>query len=177
MSEIIAWFDQQHVTFGAILTSTVVLVVAGLGIPVLRRFLRNWLNSVQARFQLADATISAIIRIVTGALLLIAALLILDAWGVALAGLWGLLVSAIAVMGVGFLATWAMISNFTASFFLTIWRPFHVGDTIVMLPENTEGRVTDRNLMFTVLREKDGSVVNVPNNLFFQKMFRVVNSG
>jgi len=177
MSEIIAWFDQQHVTFGAILTSTVVLVVAGLGIPVLRRFLRNWLNSVQARFQLADVTISAIIRIVTGALLLIAALLILGAWGIALAGLWGLLVSAIAVIGVGFLATWAMISNFTASFFLTIWRPFHVGDTIVMLPENTEGRVTDRNLMFTVLREKDGSVVNVPNNFFFQKMFRVVSSG
>ena len=177
MGEIIAWLDQQHVNFGTILTSAGVLVVAGLGIPLLRRFLRNWLDSVQARFHLADATISAIIRIVTGALLLIAALLILDAWGIALAGLWGLLVSAIAVIGVGFLATWAMISNFTASFFLTIWRPFRLGDTVVMLPENTEGRVTDRNLMFTVLREKDGSIVNVPNNLFFQKMFRVVSGG
>jgi len=177
MREIIAWLDQRHVNFEAILTSAVVLVAAGLGIPVLRRFLRNWLNSVQARFQLADVTISAIVRSVTGALLVIAALLILGAWGIALAGLWGLLVSVIAVIGVGFLATWAMISNFTASFFLTIWRPFHLGDTVVMLPENTEGRVTDRNLMFTVLREKDGSVVNVPNNLFFQKMFRVVSSG
>lgn len=177
MREIIAWLDQRHVNFDAILTSLAVLVIAGLGIPVFRRFLRNWLNSVQARFQLADPTISAIIRFVTGALLLIAALLILGAWGIALAGLWGLLVSVIAVIGVGFLATWAMISNFTASFFLTIWRPFHLGDTVVMLPENTEGRVTDRNLMFTVLREKDGSVVNVPNNLFFQKMFRVVSSG
>ena len=29
--------------------------------------------------------------------------------------------------------------------------------------------------MFTTLREDDGSVVQVPNNLFFQKMFRVVN--
>jgi small-conductance mechanosensitive channel len=172
--DIIAWLDQRHVNLDAIFTSAAVLVVAGLAIPVFRRFLRNWLNSVQARFQLADSTISAIIRFVTGALLLIAALLILGAWGIALAGLWGLLVSTVAVIGVGFLATWAMISNFTASFFLTIWRPFHLGDTVVMLPENTEGRVTDRNLMFTVLRERDGSVVNVPNNLFFQKMFRVV---
>ena len=143
MREIIAWLDQQHVNFAALLTSTAVLILAGLAIPVLRRFLRNWLNSIQARVQLTDATISAIIRIVTGALLLIAALLILDAWGIAPAGLWGLLVSAMAVIGVGFLATWAMISNFTASFFLTIWRPFRLGDTVVILPENTAGRVTD----------------------------------
>ncbi len=79
------------------------------------------------------------------------------------------------MIGVGFLATWAIISNFTASLFLTIWRPFRLGDTVVILPENTAGRVTQQNLMFTVLREQDGSVVNVPNNLFFQKMFRVVS--
>jgi len=98
-------------------------------------------------------------------------------WGIGLAGLWGLLVSAIAVIGVGFLATWAIVSNFTASFFLTIWRPFRLGDTVVLLPENTAGRVTDRNLMFTVLHEQDGSVVYVFNNFFFQKMFRVISGG
>ena len=31
--------------------------------------------------------------------------------------------------------------------------------------------------MFTVLREQDGSVVNVPNNFFFQKMFKVISGG
>jgi len=114
---------------------------------------------------------------VTVTLWLIAVLLILDAWGIDLTGLWGLLVSSIAVIGVGFLATWAIVSNCTASLFLTIWRPFRVGDTVVLLPENTAGRVTDRNLMFTMLREQDGSVVNVPNNFFFQKMFRVIAGG
>ncbi|MFZ1004937.1 MAG: mechanosensitive ion channel domain-containing protein, partial [Pseudolabrys sp.] len=108
---------------------------------------------------------------------LIAVLSILDAWGIGIAGLWGLVVSSIAVIGVGFLATWAIVSNFTSSFFLTIWRPFRLGDTVILLPENTSGRVTDRNLMFTVLRDQDGSVVNVPNNLFFQKMFRVTSGG
>jgi hypothetical protein len=38
MGEIIAWLDQQHVNFGTILTSACVLVVAGLDIPLLRRF-------------------------------------------------------------------------------------------------------------------------------------------
>ena len=66
-----------------------------------------------------------------------------------------------------------MISNFTASFFLVLWRPFHFGQTVEMLPENLKGRVIDRNLMFTTLSEESGSVIQIPNNLFFQKIFRV----
>ncbi len=177
MSAITAWFDQQHVNFAALITSAAVLVIAALAIPLVKRLLRNWLSSMGARIQLSEATVSAMIRTVSVGLWLIATLLILDAWGIALAGVWGLLVSGIAVIGVGFLATWAIISNFTASLFLTIWRPFRLGDRVVILPENTAGRVTQHNLMFTVLREEDGSVVNVPNNLFFQKTFRVVSGG
>jgi small-conductance mechanosensitive channel len=66
-----------------------------------------------------------------------------------------------------------MVSNFTASLFITVWRPFHLGDTVELLPENLKGRVVDRNLLFTALREDGGSVIQVPNNLFLQKMFRV----
>jgi len=66
-----------------------------------------------------------------------------------------------------------MISNFTASFFLVLWRPFHVGQIVEMLPENLKGRVIDRSLMFTTLSEESGSVLQIPNNLFFQKIFRV----
>jgi small-conductance mechanosensitive channel len=93
--------------------------------------------------------------------------------GVSIGGLWAVLVSAATVIGVGFLAVWTLISNITASFFITIWRPFRLGQFVEMLPENLKGRVVDRNLMFTVLREEHGSVLQIPNNLFFQKMFRV----
>jgi len=68
-----------------------------------------------------------------------------------------------------------MTSNFTASFFLALWRPFHVGQTVEVLPENLKGRVVGRNLMFTTLSEESGSVLQIPNSLFFQKMFRVSN--
>ncbi len=124
MRAITAWLDQQHVNFAALVTSAAVLVFAVLAVPLVKRLLENWLGSMESRVQLSEATASAIIRIVGIGLWLIAALLILDAWGIALAGVWGLLVSVTAVMGVGFLATWAIISNFTASLFLTIWRPF-----------------------------------------------------
>ena len=66
-----------------------------------------------------------------------------------------------------------MTSNLTASFFLVLWRPFHVGQTVEILPENVKGRVVDRNLMFTTLSEDSGSVLQIPNSLFFQKIFRV----
>ncbi len=88
MSAITAWFDQQHVNFASIVTSAAVLVIAGLAIPLVKRLLRNWLGSIEARVQLSEATVSAIIRTVSIGLWLIAALLILDAWGIALAGVW-----------------------------------------------------------------------------------------
>jgi small-conductance mechanosensitive channel len=61
----------------------------------------------------------------------------------------------------------------TASLFITIWRPFHLGETIEILPEGLRGRVTDRNLMFTVVHEGEGRHLHIPNNFFFQKIFRV----
>jgi small-conductance mechanosensitive channel len=69
-----------------------------------------------------------------------------------------------------------MVSNVTADLFLTIWRPFRLGDTVELLPEKLKGRAIDRNLMFTVLLEEDGCVLQVPNNLFFQRIFRVGRS-
>ena len=119
-----------------------------------------------------DAALTAT-RLLIGALWIIAAMLVLEIWGVSVGGLWTLLVSAATLVGVGFLATWTMISNVTASFFIAFWHPFHLGDTIEMMPENLSGRVIDRNLMFVVIRESSGAIIQIPNNLFFQKMFKV----
>jgi hypothetical protein len=39
------------------------------------------------------------------------------------------------VIGVGFLATWTMVSNVTASVFIAIRKPFHLGDTGRFFPK------------------------------------------
>jgi hypothetical protein len=116
-------------------------------------------------------------RLLMGAMWIIVGLLALEIWGISVGGVWTLLVSAATLVGVGFLATWTMISNITASFFIAIWRPFHLGDTVEIIPENCSGRVIDNNLMFIVVRESGGAVLQIPNNLFFQKMFRVTGHG
>ena len=55
---------------------------------------------------------------------------------------------------------------------ILIWRPFNVGEWIVLLPEEIEGQVVDINFIYTILRANDGTRTAVPNNLFAQKFIR-----
>jgi len=173
MDQIVAWLERHHIALSTVLATGALFVVAALVIFLLRRVLKKWLRPAQARIGLRSEETATIVRIVSTILWLITLSLVFDLWGIGFGGLWAVLASAATIVGIGFLATWAMVSNMTANLFLTIWRPFRLGDTVELLPENLKGRAVDRNLMFTVLREDNGSVLQVPNNLFFQKIFRV----
>ncbi len=173
MEDLARWFERHDVHLPMLLVTIGLLILAAVVILVLNRLLRGLIRRLELRYHLPYETVLTASRIANGALWILAALLILNIWGVSIGGLWAVLVSAATVIGVGFLAVWTLISNITASFFITIWRPFRLGQFVEMLPENLKGRVVDRNLMFTVLREEHGSVLQIPNNLFFQKMFRV----
>jgi small-conductance mechanosensitive channel len=176
MDGILSWLKQHIVSLETGLATIALLIVASAVILVLNRLMLRSLQRLEQRLSLPYETLVSAAQFVTGVLWLITALLILSLWGVSVSGLWTLLVSAAAVVGVGFLAVWAMISNVTASLFITIWRPFHLGHTVELLPENLKGHVVDRNMMYTIIREESGALLHVPNNLFFQKMFRVSGS-
>jgi len=173
MDQIAAWLQSQHIALsGVLMTFGILLGVLAVAIAA-NRLLRNLLTPAAARIGLHSDAMSLLGRAITITLWFIALLLVLDLWGVGVGGVWAVLVSVATIIGVGFLATWAMVSNITASLFLAIWHPFHLGDTVEFLPENLKGRAVERNLMFTALREESGSVLQIPNNLFFQKIFRV----
>jgi len=151
----------------------VVLIAAAIGILSLNRLLRRLLLRIDPRFRPPYETVALLAQLLSGVLWLCVGLALLDIWGIGVSGIWTFLVSVITLIGVGFLATWTMVSNVTASLFLTIWHPFRLGEAVEILPECIKGRVIDRNLMFAVLREEGGTILHVPNNFFFQKMFRV----
>jgi small-conductance mechanosensitive channel len=176
MDNPLVWFDRHNVSVIAVLATIGVVIGAFVLSYLLRWRLQSSVRQLADRLRLPYEAVLTVTRLLIGALWLIAAMLALEIWGVNVGGLWTLLASAAAIVGVGFLATWTMISNVTASFFLAFWRPFHLGDKIEMLPENLSGRVIDRNLMFVVVREDGGAVIQIPNNLFFQKMFKVSGS-
>jgi len=173
MHPLVAWFEQANISVPLLLATVALIIFALMAILALNRLLRSWLRRIEARVPVSSESVLTLTRVVSAGLWLVTAMLVLNLWGISLSGLWTLLASAIAVIGVGFLAVWTMVSNVTASFFISLWRPFRLGQTIEIMPENLKGRVIDRNLMFTVLRDADGNLLQVPNNLFFQKMFRV----
>lgn len=173
MNGVPPWLGQIDINFWKVFATIFILAVTGAIIALTNRYIWTLLDRVERRLAVSYETSLTITRSVTAALWIVAAMLILNLWGISMGGLWTLFVSAAAVIGVGFLAVWAMISNITASLFLAIWRPFHLGQTVEILPEGLKGRVTGRDMMFTALREDSGSTLQVPNNLFFQKIFRV----
>ncbi len=173
LHELAQWMSEHGIRLEVVLVTLAILIVASLAIFSITRLLRRMLMGLDPRFRPPYETVALLTQAVRGLLWLCVGLVILDMWGIGVAGLWTFLVSAITLIGVGFLATWTMVSNVTASLFLTIWRPFRLGDGVEILPDNLKGRVIDRNLMFTVLREERGTALHVPNNFFFQKVFRV----
>jgi small-conductance mechanosensitive channel len=176
MAGIPTWLKQSNVSFETVIATIALLIAASVVILFLNRLTWKSLKGLERRLSITYETLLTVNRLITGILWLITAMLILSLWGVSVSGLWTLLVSAAAVIGVGFLAVWTIISNVTASIFITLWRPFQLGHIVELLPENLKGRVIDRNMMFTIAREESGALLHIPNNLFFQKMFRVSGS-
>ena len=111
-----------------------------------------------------------------------AALLILERMGVSGRVLWTAFTGFAAVGAVAFFAAWSVLSNLFCTMLIFATRPFRVLDTIEVL-ENGEkpglkGRVRDINLVYTTLEELlpdghlSGTVLQVPNNMFFQRIVR-----
>ena len=176
MDQLLTWLERGNINLPIVLSTVALVLAAFVAISLLRRISRQVIWRADRGRYLPYESLLTVTRVVTGGLWLITFLVVLNLWGINISGLWTLLISMAAVLGVSFLAVWTIVSNMTASFFITVWRPFHLGQTVEILPENLKGRVIDRNLMFTVLRDERGFVLQVPNNTFFQKMFRVADS-
>ena len=173
MGSAMDWLAKSNVSVMMVFATVMVFVAAFITVSVINRLMAGSIRGLEQRLSLPEESLLGFTRVLKGVVWLIAALLILSLWGVSVSGLWTLLLGAATIIGVGFLAVWAMISNVTAGLFIAIWRPFQSGDTVELLPENLKGRVSGRNLMFTVLRMENGARLHVPINLFFQKIFTV----
>ena len=113
--------------------------------------------------------------------LVIALLLILQQAGIKLNYLWTIISAFTAMVAIGFVAVWSVLSNFLCTLMLILFHPFRIGDDIEIIdPAMTSGIsgcVRNINMMFTSLNSVDtgtGSpmVIHIPNNLFFQKILR-----
>ena len=89
---------------------------------------------------------------------------------------WTALTAMFALIGVGFIAVWSVLSNTLCAMLLILVRPFDIGDWIEIPGEvgGIKGKAVNFNLIYTTLRAEDGALIQVPNNLFFQRPVRRV---
>ncbi len=164
----LAWF--QHLDI-RIVESVIVLLLFALAARITRRALRLGLQHLKPHIKVGEERRRVLEKIATAVFGLLTLLVILGVWGIQANVLWAGLASVLAVAGVGLIATWAMVSNWTAWLLIVLSRPFHLGDEVELKPENLAGRVVKQGLLFTELRQEDGACVVVPNNFFFQRIF------
>lgn len=75
----------------------------------------------------------------------------------------------LALIGIGFVAVWSTLSNVLCTLLLLTVKPFRIGDEVELPPDPLKGRVVDLDLFFTTLEAADGRLLQIPNNLFFQR--------
>ena len=111
-------------------------------------------------------------------------LLCLGFFGVSVGTLWAALSGMLALIAVGFIAVWSVLSNILCSILLIIFPPFRIGDEIeIQEPTSSffvRGKVVGTNMLYTSLEstnpedEAESTILRVPNNIFFQKYVRCI---
>lgn len=151
-----------------LIQSAVIVVGAVVLLVVVRRGL-EWVMNKAGLPALALKPVSLIFRVVV---LLGAAMMIATVFDYNANSILGGLMAVAGLVAIGFVAVWSVLSNTLCTFVLIIFKPFSVGDELQLPTENVTGKVVDVSLMFTTLREEGGGLIQIPNNMFFQKVFK-----
>ncbi len=97
-------------------------------------------------------------------------------WGVNLKDFSLFLSSVLAILGVGFVAQWSILSNLTASVILFFSHPLRLGDRIRVLDKDFDwtGKVEDISGFYLFMRTDDGRRITIPTNLVIQKGIEIL---
>jgi small-conductance mechanosensitive channel len=156
------------------------LATRGLGAVVLVILLaliyflvQRALGRLRERGKIPGRVENALGRILRATVLVVGLLLVLQQFSL-LEYAWTTLSALLAMVAIGFVAVWSVLSNALCALILLIARPFDEGDNVEFVGENVRGQVTSVNMLFTTVRDADDEtrVIQIPNNLFFQKMIR-----
>jgi len=105
-------------------------------------------------------------------------ILIILIWGVNLQEFTVFISSTLAVVGIGFVAQWSILSNLTASVILFFSHPLRLGDRIRVLDNDFDwtGKVEDISGFYLFMRTDDGRQITIPTNLVIQKGIEILQN-
>jgi len=141
--------------YGKRVVGAIIILIAGL---IVARWMGNTLRRWLERQQMEPPVRMLLVRVARLLVMVLTAVMVLDAFGVPVATL----VAGIGVAGVGMgLALQGVLSNLVAGLTIIFTRPFRVGEYVEIA--NVHGQVTHIELFSTVLLHADLSSVVIPN--------------
>lgn len=152
-----------------------------VGAWLLRKLVSALVERLRARTIMPSELASAIKRGASFLITAAALLLVMEQLGMSPTVLWTALTGFVAVAAVAFFAAWSVLSNIFCTLLIVTTRPFRLHDYVELLEGGDKpglrGQVIDVNLLYTTLKESThdsdtGSVLQIPNNLFFQRTLR-----
>ena len=165
--------------YGWTTLAILVIILASLIAYIL---LRRGLTSLSTNKYISESLAGVLQLMFRWAIIVLVVLVSLQHLGVQMAAVWAALSAGVVFIGVGLIAVWSVFSNALCSLLLLVFQPFRIGDRIEIIEATggtgLRGKVINLNPIFTYLEEEDngngdgGSIVYVPNNIFFQKTIR-----
>lgn len=138
---------------------------------ILRRIIKKVTEKHAQRKKLAEHRVYYVLKLynISSFVLLLLAIAII--WGISLSGISLFAASFFTIVGIGFFASWSILSNITAAVILFIHSPFKIGSEIRILDgdNSIEGKVEDITLFSVVISLANQNKIHYPNNLAVQK--------
>lgn len=155
-----------------IIQTIVVLVVLVAAHIFTRKVVKNILKKFRFTAQRRKLTI----RIVNLLLSIIAIVFISAIWGVKQSQMAVFISSAMAVLGIAFVAQWSLLSNITAGLILFFNHPLKIGDHIKIIEKDfiIEGIISDITFFFVHIKTENKEKISIANNIFLQKNISIV---
>lgn len=145
-----------------------------LVIHILAYVLKKIAKNTQTKLGIRKSRYFALRRLLTILALGVSFLALILIWDVNVKHAWVALTGIMAMVAIAFFAIWSLVGNILAGVLIYFTSPFKLDDIIEVMPDGVKGTVLAVNTFYTLLIDDDGSYINIPNSLFFQKYIRVM---
>lgn len=164
------WFREVFTT--TLLQQLVLAAVVVIAAFVLTALFNRLFRLIAEQIQLPRLALTPVRILARVLIFFLAGIIIFNVFGYQADAIFTVLATILGLVAIGFVAVWSILSNFLCTFVLILFKPFSVGDDLEFPTDNVSGTVVDLTLLFTTLRGAGGELYQIPNNMFFQKMFK-----
>jgi small-conductance mechanosensitive channel len=136
---------------------------------------RKWSARIAKKFHLGLLRRKITVKVINLLLVLIGIILLTGIWGLDQKQLFLFFSSTITVLGIGFFASWSILSNITSGILLFFNHPLHIGDRIKIIDKEApiEGTLKDISMFFMHIETIDGEMITIPNSVVTQKVISI----